>query len=236
LPPGTSTLLEITVQANPNIDLGTIITNSVTINTNETPPTTTSVDVLVGGNPLNLKKSIVGGIEGQVTQVKSSGTIVYTIDFDNKNYDFPITGINVSDALSEYVTFVSATDENGKAIGKYDEKEHRWTWSLVSLEPKEEIHITLKVSVNPNLPPGTIIHNSVTIECNELLPSTTSVDAIVLYEPIKISKETLDSSGNRKISWINPGQEFIYRISFENNNDSKLTNVSVSDELPRITR
>ena len=42
LPPRTSTLLELTVQAHPDIDAGTIITNTVTINSNETAPTTTS--------------------------------------------------------------------------------------------------------------------------------------------------------------------------------------------------
>ncbi len=88
LPPRTSTLLEITVQVNNDIDADTIITNSVTINSNETAPTTTSVDVILGNNPLNLIKSIIGSIEGQVTQVDSKDIITYAIDFDNKNNDF----------------------------------------------------------------------------------------------------------------------------------------------------
>ena len=232
LPPRTSTLLEITVQVKKDIASGTIITNSVTINSNETPPTTTSVDVILGNNLLNLKKSIIGSIEGQVTQVQSNDIITYAIDFDNYGNDFPITEIIVVDTLSKDVTFISAKDQDGKEIGKYEDKEHIWTWSLDSLEPKEEIHLELEVSVNPDLPLGTVITNVVTIDCNEAPPSSSSVDAVVSYKPLNITKKAINSSGS-EIEWIEPGQSFIYQICFDNNNnDSKVTDVFLDDTLP----
>jgi len=232
LPPRTSTLLEITVQVKKDIAAGTIITNSVTINTNETPPTTTSVDVILGNNPLNLKKSIIGSIEGQVTQVESNDIITYAIDFDNKDNNFPVTEISVVDTLSKDVTFISAKDEKGKNIGKYEDKEHTWTWSIESLEPKGKIHLELEVSVNPNLPLGTVITNVVTIDCNEAPPSSGSVDAVVSYKPLNITKIAVDSSGS-EIKWIEPGKSFTYKICFDNNNnDSKVTDVFLDDTLP----
>jgi len=235
LPPQTSTLLEITLQVNSDVDIGKIITNSVTINSNQTTPTTTSVDVIVGNDPLNLIKSIVGSIEGQVTQVQSNDIITYTIDFDNNGNDFPITEVIVVDTLSKDVTFISAKDVNGKEIGKHEkheDKEDTWTWSIESLKSKEEIHIELEVSVNPDLPLGTMITNRVSVGGNEAPPSSTSVDAVVSYKPLNITKKAIDSSGS-EIEWIEPGESFTYQICFDNNdNDSKVTDVFLSDTLP----
>jgi len=231
LPPRTSTLLEITVKAKEDIDAGTIITNSVTINSNETAPTTTSVDVIVENNPLNLKKSIIGTPEGQVTHVESNDIITYAIDFDNNNNDFPVTEITIVDTLSKDVTFISAKDQNGKEIGFFEDKEHIWTWSLASLQPNEEIHLELEVSVNPNLPLGTTITNVVAISCNETPPSSTSVDAVVSFKPLKVTKTAVDKS-DTEINWIEPGKNFTYKICFQNNNDSTVTDVFLSDTLP----
>lgn len=236
LPPQTSTLLEITVQAKKEIAAGTIITNTVTINSNETAPTTTSVDVKLWNNPLNLKKSIIGSVEGQVTQVESNDIITYTIDFDNKKYDFPLTEITIVDTLSKDVTFIIAKDQNGQEIvdAEHNDKEHTWTWSIKSLEPEEEIHIELEVSVNPDLPLGTMITNVVSIDCaeDEVPPSSASVDAVVSYKPPNITKIAMDSSDS-EIKWIEPGQSFTYKICFDNrNNDFELTGISLSDTLP----
>jgi uncharacterized repeat protein (TIGR01451 family)/fimbrial isopeptide formation D2 family protein len=232
LPPKTSTLLEITVKVKKDIAAGTIITNPVTINSNEAAPTTTSVDVKVENNPLNLKKSIIGSTEGQVVQVQSNDIITYAIDFDNKNNDFPVTEITVVDTLSMYVTFISAKDQDGKDIGKFEDKEHIWTWSIDSLEPQEEIHIELEVSVNPDLPLGTTITNIVVIDCNEAPPSSASVDAVVSYKPPNITKKAMDSSGS-EIKWIEPGKSFTYKICFDiSNNDFEVTGVSLRDTLP----
>jgi len=231
LPPGSSTLLEITVQAKKNVAAGTIITNSVTVNSNETVPTTTSVDVITENNPLNLKKSIIGNPEGQVAQVESNDIITYAIDFDNKNNDFPVTEITIVDTLSKNVTFISAKDQNGKEIGFFEDKEYIWTWSLASLQPDEEIHLELEVSVNPDLPLGTTITNVVTINCDETPPSSTSVDAVVAYKPLNVTKIATDKSDS-EIKWIEPGNNFTYKICFDNNNDFEITGISLSDTLP----
>ncbi|OHB81708.1 MAG: hypothetical protein A2Z38_03160 [Planctomycetes bacterium RBG_19FT_COMBO_48_8] len=232
LPPGTSTLLEITVQMKKEVETGKIITNSVTINTNETPPTTTSVDVMTTNNALNLKKSILGSIEGQVTQVDSNDTIIYMIDFDNKGNEFEVTNVSVVDELPKEVTFKSAMDETGKAIGKYDEKTHTYTWLFDSLAPGSAIHLELEVTVNPDLLLGTIITNIVTVDCTEAPPSSSSVDAVVSYKPLNITKKAINSSGS-EIKWIEPGENFIYKICFDsNNNDSEVTDVFLDDILP----
>jgi fimbrial isopeptide formation D2 family protein/uncharacterized repeat protein (TIGR01451 family) len=230
LPPKTSTLLEITVQVNPNIVAGTIISNSVTINSNQTPPTTTGVDVIVTSNDLNLTKWIDGVPEGQIAQVDTNDTITYIIEFDNKDNDFPVTNVTVVDELSKNVTFVGA--EDGKSVGKYDEKSHIYTWRFDSLEPGEIAHLELVVSVNPGLALGTVITNVVSISSNETAEASASVDAMTYYKPLNITQKAVDKDGN-DIIWVDPGDRFIYQINFDNNdNESKVTEVTIVDQLP----
>lgn len=226
LPPQTSTLLEITVQVNPDIDAGRIITNSVTINSNQTAPTTTSVDVITTSNDLNLKKEILGTPEGQITQVNTNDIITYTIEFDNKDNDFPVTNVTVVDELPKNVNYPDLDDKN------YDAKSHTYTWTFDSLEPGAAVHLELAVSVNPNVALGTIITNIVTINSDETSKSSASVDAVTYYKPLNITKKAVNKEGN-EIIWVDPGDRFTYQICFDNNNnDTKVTEVFIVDKLP----
>jgi len=230
LPPKTSTLLEITVKVNSDIVAGTIITNSVTINSNQTPPTTTSVDVIVTSNDLNLKKGILGIPEGEIAQVNTDDIITYTIDFDNKDNDFPVTNVIVVDELPKEVTFISANDD--KSVGKYDEKSHTYTWTFDSLETGATAHLELVVSVNPGLALGTVITNIVKINSNETAEASATVDAVTYYKPLNITKKAVDMEGN-ELDWVDPGDRFTYQICFDNNNnESKVTDVLIVDILP----
>ena len=134
LPPGSSTVLELTVQVNADVEVGTVITNTVTINSNETPPTTTSVDVLVANNALNLTKTIFGAVEGEVAWVDINGPVTYTICFDNNDNGFAVTEVSVVDILPDEVSFVAV--DGGKTGGKYDPVTHTYTWSYPVLEAR----------------------------------------------------------------------------------------------------
>lgn len=229
LPPKTSTLLEITVQVNQNVTAGMIITNSVTINSNQTPPSTTSADVIVTSNDLNLRKWILGVPEGQVAQVDSNDIITYIIEFDNKDNNYAVTNVTVVDELPKDVTFISAKD--GKAVGKYDLKSHTYTWTFDSLEPGATAHLELVVSVNPGLALGTVITNTVKINSNETAESSSTVDAVTYYKPLNITKKAVDKDGNA-LDWADPGDRITYQICFDNINESKVTDVLIVDLLP----
>ena len=177
LPPEFPMLLELGVRVKNDVEIGTIIQNTVTINSNETPPTTKRVDVVAGHNALNLTKGILGTPEGQLATVGADGPVVYTIEFKNNN-DFPVTNVKVTDFLPEEVSFVST--KGNPAEGKYDSVMHTCTWSLSSpLEPAKGVHLELNAHVNKNLARGTIFTNSVTVESKETPPSTATADAIV---------------------------------------------------------
>ena len=230
LPPGSSTVLELTVQVDENVQVGTVITNTVTINSNETPPTTTSVDVIVANNALNLSKTILGAVEGEVAWVDINAPVTYTICFDNNDNNFAVTEVSVVDILPDEVTFVSA--DGGKTGGKYDPATHTYTWSYPLLESGAAICLGLVVNVNPDVAPATTFTNSVIIDSNETPPSTASVDATTYYSPLNISKSVSGAVGG-ELKWVGPNEKVTYTIQFDNkNNDSAVTHVSIVDTLP----
>jgi uncharacterized repeat protein (TIGR01451 family) len=230
LPPGSSTVLELTVQVNADVEVGTVITNTVTINSNETPPTTTSVDVLVANNALNLTKTIFGAVEGEVAWVDINGPVTYTICFDNNDNGFAVTEVSVVDILPDEVSFVAV--DGGKTGGKYDPVTHTYTWSYPVLESGAAVCLGLVVNVNPDVAPGTTFTNSVIIDSNETPPSTASVDATTYYRPLNISKSVAGAVGG-ELKWVGPNEKVTYTIQFDNkDNDSAVTNVSIVDALP----
>ncbi len=230
LPPGSSTVLELTVHVNGDVDVGTLITNNVTVNSNETPPTTTSADVLVANNGLNVTKTIQGAVEGQITWVDVNAPLTYTICFDNNGNNFPVTEISIVDVLPNEVSFVSA--DGGKSAGRYDPVAHTYTWSYGFLESGASTCLGLVVKVNPEVAPGTTFTNTVVVDSNETPPSTTGVDATTYLNPLNLSKAIVGAvQGAPK--WVAPGEKITYEIHFNNkSNESAVTNVSLVDTLP----
>ncbi|MHC4495395.1 MAG: hypothetical protein ACYSYM_06180, partial [Planctomycetota bacterium] len=99
LPPGSSTLLELTVRVKRSTETGTIVSNSVTINSNETAPTTTRLDVQAMSNSLNLTKNILGAVGDEIAKVDPNEIVTYDICFDNHDNDFTVTDIFLVDTL-----------------------------------------------------------------------------------------------------------------------------------------
>ncbi|KPK43620.1 MAG: hypothetical protein AMJ65_05285 [Phycisphaerae bacterium SG8_4] len=215
LPPGTSNVLELAVKVDEDVESGTIITNTATISSNQTAPTTKRLDVAAESHALNLTKSISGVAEGRVARVDVDEPITYTICFDNTGNDFPVTNVSVVDYLPDEVAFIGLGKETPS--GQYDAAAHTYTWTFTSLEPGETVCLDLDVKVNKGVDPGTTITNSATIDSDETLPSTASVEAITYRNPLNLTKSI---SG-------------VAEICFDNiDNDFTVTNVSVVDYLP----
>jgi len=232
-PPGSTTNLELTVRVKRGIEFGSIITNSVTINSNETPPTTTSLDTVVAESGLNLTKTILDAPKGKLAAVDVNEVITYIICFDNdKENGFTATDVVIDDYLPDEVSFLSA-DGGGKAEGKYDPKTRTYSWSHVDMPPGDASCLGLVVQVNPTVKAGTIFTNSAVIDSNETSPSMASVDAIVSYSPLNLSK-SIDGTPAGARAQVIQGTETKYRVSFDNSRNSEaVTNVVVSDTLPK---
>jgi uncharacterized repeat protein (TIGR01451 family) len=230
LPPGSSGALELTIQVPRDIEIGKTIANTVTINSNETPQTTMSANVVTMNNPLNLTKSIFGGVDDQVKGVDVNEPITYTICFDNNDNDFSVTDVTIVDVLPDEVSFVAA--DEGQEYGAYDALTHTFAWSYPFLKPGSFVCLGLVVHVNPDVAPGTIITNSAIVDSNETEPVTASVDAVTYLDPLSLSKSIVGAEeGQRK--WVSTDEKITYAIRFQNKNDSSLNNVSIVDTLPR---
>jgi len=230
LPPGTSTSLELTVEVNKNVEVGTVITNTATINSNQTAPTTTRLDVVVENNALNLTKSISGVSEGQIAWVDADESVTYTICFDNNNNDFPVTDVSVVDRLPDQVGFIDLGKETPS--GKYDATEHTYTWTFSSLEPGEAVCLELNVKVDKDVDPGTTITNSVMIDSIETPPSMASAEAITYYNTLNL-KKSIVGADNDESPIVSTNETITYEIYFDNmGGDSPVHNVTLMDVLP----
>ena len=230
-PTGSSTCLKLTVTVKKGVEAGTLMTNTVTLNSNETPPTTTSLDVITTLNSLNLIKSIFGTPAGQTTWVDPNEPVTYNIRFDNNDNNFPVTEVILDDTLPKEVSFVTA-DGDG-VNGHYDAKNHTYRWSYPTLPSGTTNSLELIVNVNKDIGPGTVFTNSVTIDCKETPPATATVDAITYFNPLNLSK-SIAGSADGEINWVDTNQKITYSIYFDNkDNNYAVTNVSVVDTLPK---
>ncbi len=142
--------------------------------------------------PLNITKKAVDKEGNEIIWVDPGDRFTYQICFDNNNNDSKVTDVSIVDKLPDEVTFVMA--EDGKVTGKYDEKAHTYTWLYGSLDPGITNCVELVVDVNENIPLGTVIANSVTIDSNETLPATADVNLHV--GEIKLEVDNLSITPN----------------------------------------
>ena len=250
LPPDSpATCLQVIAQVKQGVAPGTIIHNSAIIDSDQTGPITSSVDVTATGkaisyNPLNLSKNIIGGTIEQdpVSEdgsVSIGDTIIYGICFDNNNNDYAVNNVSVVDILPDEVSFVTA-DGDG-IFGQYDPVTHTYTWTYPSLPPRFPGDcLQLEVQVNGSAVPGKTITNSVTIDSGETNPTKASIDVVteaIHYNPLNLSKNiiggTIEQNGTGKETYVGVGDTIIYGICFDNkDNDYTVTNVSITDALP----
>ncbi|MHC4499611.1 MAG: hypothetical protein ACYS21_10920, partial [Planctomycetota bacterium] len=231
LGPGEAVCLELVVQVNQDAAPGATITNSVIVDSNETPPSAAGVDATMKYDPLNLSKSIVGAVEGEVTWVDVNETITYSICFDNNDNDAAAANVSIVDTLPQQVSFVTA-DGDG-VFGQYDPNAHTYEWSYESLGPGEAVCLELVVQVNQDAASGVTITNSVIVDSNETPSSTASVNATMKYDPLNVSKSIVGAIEGQ-VKWVDVGETTTYSICFDNNdNDAAATNVSIVDTLPQ---
>jgi len=249
LPPGSpGDCFTLMVQVKEDTAPDKIITNYVTINSDETGPSNASFDVITKStryNPLNLSKEIIGGdieysADSNIGHVSPGGTIIYDICFDNINNDYTVNNISVVDTLPSEVSFISA-DGDG-TFGQYNPIAHTYKWSYSSLPPGSPGDcLNLVVQVNESVAPDKIITNFVTIKSDETGPSNASVDVItkaILYNPLNLSKEVIgdniEYSSESNIWYVGVGDTIIYNICFDNiNNYYPVNNISIVDTLPK---
>jgi uncharacterized repeat protein (TIGR01451 family) len=184
------TCVDLVVEVNKDVPPATLISNLVTITSNETEPAKATADASTFFNPLNLNKIIISGFGDEIEWVDINDSFLYGICFENNN-DFPVTNVSIIDKLPKEVSFVSAQDEG--VFGQYDPNTHTFEWLYPSIAAGSSVCLELEVHVNPDIVPFTTITNSVTIDSNETVPTPTgtTVDVITAESPIPIQTLTV---------------------------------------------
>ncbi|MEJ2703244.1 MAG: hypothetical protein P8Z79_12460 [Sedimentisphaerales bacterium] len=227
---GTSKTLELTVTVDKDVERDTVLTNNVTINSNQTAPTTARLAVVVESNTLNLSKTIAGVPEGEVARVDADDPMTYTIRFDNYDNDFTVTGISVVDYLPEEVSFVGLGQDT--PAGKYNAVDHTYTWSFPSLEQGEVMTLDLNVRVNKDVAPNTTITNSVIVDSDETPTSLASAEAIT-YENTLTLRKSIVGAAEGEIPLVSANETITYEVYFDNiAGEQPVHNVTLIDVLP----
>ncbi len=238
---GATTCLELVCRLLSNTAVGQVVTNRVTIDSDQTPPATVGVGAIATKatyNPLHFtmaalsSEAIVG--DGSVVYVKPDGEVTYRIHFDNLDNSQAVDNVVIVDALPEQMEFVSATGDG--VYGTYARATHTYTWTYPFLAAREAGAVDLVARMAENVPTGAIITNQATIRSDQTPQTSARADVTVAYTPVEMTKTVVSPTielDERGRPCVGAGQKVTYAIHLRNPfRDVAVTQVTVVDELP----
>ena len=220
LPAGDVRTVTLVVRLDAVFPAGTtVVTNSATVISAETP--------LATSNPANTEVTATPQL--MVTKVvdkaaaQPGDTLTYTLTYSNAG-NAEASGVVVTDALPARTTFVSASGgvaQSGTTV----------SWSVGSVAPSASGTLTLVVRLDAVFPNGTTIVTNVAVIQSTQTPPTTSGPArtTVSASPALTLVKAVDAATAR------PGQTLTYTLSYANTGDADASAVFVSDALPPRT-
>lgn len=237
--PGFETCLNLVVQLRDDTAVGTTITNTVMIDSNDTDPQTATVSAVAEVaklKPLRLTKTVTAGIAGQndlgTVFVTPGREITYTICMTNDNRQ-ALSEVVVIDTLPEAVTFVAAQGDG--QYGRYEPDTHTYAWRFTTFEAETQVCVDLTVRVNEDAGPGETITNRVDTKFGDTT-STVQTEIETESEPPLLRKTVVSTKGDQKLEGdvisASPGEEITYEICLENNQRIALHEVVITDALP----
>ena len=216
---------------------GTVITNSVAVDSNETPQSGASVDVEVGYNTLGLTKTVVSDPNyltvGNTTYVDAGAYVTYQICLSNLNNTTAVSNVLVIDQLSENVEFVSA--EQGGLISLYDAGAHSFSWAFDVIEPNYLDCFNITVRIKNGVPPGQLISNEVLLGGSDTAPVTSRSDIVVKYNSLVVNARIANTGNyNPVTNQIVSGGILTYIIDVNNLHPLYAAeNIIVIDSVPQ---
>ncbi len=173
----------------------------------------------------------------------SGETLEYTIVLTDNNG--PLTNVVFTDSLpgnTAYLGNLTTTKGTANFGG------NAVTVTVGSMAPAETVTIRFRVTVNDDLPDGTVISNQGRVDSDQTVPTPTDADGIPEngYQPTTIVVSGPPALQNalyveKIVSWVNdadssgsitPGDRMRYTLIFHNLGQQTLTNVGLSDTIP----
>jgi len=242
---GFTTCLELVGRLDPNTPVHQLVTNSVTVDSNETPPTTAEAHVVAVGpkvyKPLHVSKTVIAGAAGGGAATPFSAhpgsELTYRITFDSQGNKYAVANVRLIDTLPPETEFVRATGD--RQVGHYEPLTHTYTWTYPRLSPGESNSVDLVIRVDDAAEIGSTIHNSVMLVSDNTTAVTASVDVTASsFAPLRLQKTLVrgavgqpDQEGRPS---VDAGATLTYAIYFSNPSANKtVTDISLVDTLPR---
>jgi uncharacterized repeat protein (TIGR01451 family) len=236
---GLPTSLELVCRLEPNIPAGRVFTNSVTLKTRQTPPTTTQARAVAKVyQPLGLTKTVMGRAAGgdanTPVPVRAGDEVTYRIAFDNAN-DTLVRNVRLTDDLPRQMRLVRASDDG--VFGRYDPNLHTYTWSYPQLEPGGRGTLDLVVRLDPNVAGGAALTNTVTAESDETPAAQAAAEVkVAAYAPLALRKTLVSgaffSPDQKDRPYVEAGGIVTYALSFSNPaTNGAVTGVSLVDTM-----
>jgi len=244
--PGTKMCLHLTVRLPPEVLPDTIISNLVTIDTGQTPPTTVGHEAIAiwavhTYNPLNVSKTAIARAADAndptgVVYANPDEEVTYKIAFDNTSNAYGVSNVTLVDPLPGNVAFVRADD--GGTSGSYDSFYHTYTWSCPRLAAGERREVNLVVRLNKGVPDATTITNTVTIDSDQTAQSTATATVVTGQKGLRLVKTpiagVIEDPNVRGRFYVNPGDNVTYSICVANMSSTRtVTHIAIVDTLPR---
>ena len=140
------------------------------------------------------------------------------------------------DALPPELTFIRT---GGYSQGEYNSTSHQLTYAKTAVRPGESGIIQLQCQVRPDTPIGTVLFNTATADCYEAEATSATQEMIVQSSPlapIVLEKSIAAGAGEPnglQPGWAEAGETITYGLSLTNSNSVILSNILISDILPR---
>ncbi|MBC7226320.1 MAG: DUF11 domain-containing protein [Thermoflexales bacterium] len=215
LPVGSPQTIEVVVRVASPLPAGTVLTNRVALDTDQTVPFTVTETTQVLSEP-SLKVVQVDDPD----PVPAGGELVYSIACQNTG-TAPATGVRITDTYDSRVTFLSANPSPTQGNN---------VWVVGTLNPGGVYNLVVRVRVHSPLPDGTMLANMVTVSSNESPPANFITTTQVAAAPA-VTFTVADGPDP-----VPAGGTLTYTLRYTNTGNADATGVVVTATLdPRVT-
>jgi uncharacterized repeat protein (TIGR01451 family) len=220
---GSQSLVTIVVDVAASVASGAVISNTATVDGNETDPTP-------GNDSSTENTNVVRSSDLAVVKTESADPVIagasfsYSIQVTN-NGPSNATGVTVSDTLPAELTFHPAGSSGScSAVGQVV------TCTIGALGATSNTTVTVVVDVASSVATGTIITNTATVDGNEPDPTAANDSE---SETTTVNRQAdLAITKSDSAEPVIAGTSFFYTLLATNNGPSDASGITVSDTLP----
>ncbi len=214
---GQTKIINVTVRVNSPLGDQTILSNRVTIDTNETTPFTSTEVTLVVAPVIALTKS------ASPSSPAANSVLTYTLRYTNSGSTYA-SNVVVTDAVPLSTTYLSCAPSGCSQFAGIV----RWNIAAVGPggTPTATGQLTLRVRVDNNLANGTILTNTARIVAAENVSAFVRITNTVSSAP-QLSLSTGDGQ-----SRASAGEVLTYSLTYDNSGNAPAQNVVITDSIP----